>query len=126
MLPRDRMHERIAAGAAPPSAASAALMARRFRGFLPVVIDVECGGFHAATDALLEIAAVFIDMDAGGTLRRGATHSFHVQALRGRATGSCGAGVTGIDPYHPLRPALPERDAMQRIFREIRHAAARL
>ena len=34
--------------------AAARLMARRFRGFLPVVIDVETGGFHAATDALLE------------------------------------------------------------------------
>jgi ribonuclease T len=31
--------------------------------------------------------------------------------------------VTGIDPFHPLRPALPERDALQRVFREIRHAA---
>ena len=30
--------------------------------------------------------------------------------------------VTGIDPHHPLRPALPERDALQRVFREIRHA----
>ena len=70
-------------------------MARRFRGFLPVVIDVETGGFNAATDALLEIAAVLIEMDADGTLRRGATHSFHVQALRGRAARS---GVAGRSP----------------------------
>ncbi|VTR41188.1 Ribonuclease T [Serratia fonticola] len=27
----------------------------RFRGFLSVVIDVETAGFHAQTDALLEI-----------------------------------------------------------------------
>ena len=40
----------------PPAAAAAAFMARRFRGYLPVVIDIESGGFHAATDALLEIA----------------------------------------------------------------------
>ena len=58
--------------------AAAALMSHRFRGFLPVVIDVETGGFNSRTDALLEIAAVFIDMDASGTLARGATHSFHV------------------------------------------------
>lgn len=43
-------------------------MARRFRGFLPVVIDVECGGFNSATDALLEIAAVTIGMDEQGLL----------------------------------------------------------
>ena len=67
---------------APPSAA-AALMARRFRGYLPVAIDVETGGFHPATDALLEIAAVLIDMDSDGALKRGATHNFHVQPFAG-------------------------------------------
>ena len=39
-------------------------MRDRFRGFLPVVVDVETGGFIAATDALLEIAAVMIEIDA--------------------------------------------------------------
>ena len=63
--------------------AAARLMARRFRGFLPVVIDVETGGFHAATDALLEIAAVIIEMDPDGTLRRGPTHSYHVKPFEG-------------------------------------------
>ena len=66
-----------------PPAAAAALMARRFRGYLPVAIDVETGGFHPATDALLEIAAVLIDMDSDGTLKRGATHNFHVQPFEG-------------------------------------------
>src|SRR5262249_9227375 len=59
--------------------ADSGLMARRFRGFLPVVVDVETGGFHSTTDALLEIAAVLIEMDADGTLRRGTTHNFHVR-----------------------------------------------
>ncbi|MED5420384.1 MAG: hypothetical protein VYD01_02905, partial [Pseudomonadota bacterium] len=35
-------------------------MSDRFRGFLPVVVDVETGGFNCKTDALLEIAAVFL------------------------------------------------------------------
>jgi ribonuclease T len=30
--------------------------------------------------------------------------------------------VTGIDPYHPLRPAIPEKDALSRLFKEIRQA----
>lgn len=105
-----------------PSAAAAALMARRFRGYLPVAIDVECGGFHAATDALLEIAAVLIDMDNDGVLRRGATHNFHVKPFEGARLDPAALSITGIDPFHPLRPALPERDALQRVFREIRHA----
>ncbi|HUE48893.1 MAG TPA: ribonuclease T [Steroidobacteraceae bacterium] len=109
------------ADTAPPSA-RAALMARRFRGYLPVAIDVETGGFHPATDALLEIAAVLIDMDADGTLKRGAIHNFHVQPFEGGRLDPTSLSITGIDPFHPLRPALPERDALQRVFREIRHA----
>jgi ribonuclease T len=97
-------------------------MARRFRGYLPVAIDVETGGFHAATDALLEIAAVLIDIDAGGELRRGTSYNFHVQPFPGARLDPASLSVIGIDPFHPLRPALPERDALQRIFREIRRA----
>jgi ribonuclease T len=103
-------------------APAAALMARRFRGFLPVVIDVECGGFNPSTDALLEIAAVLIDMDPGGTLSRGVTVSYHVQPFEGARLDPAALSVTGIDPFHPLRPALPERDALLRVFREVRHA----
>src|SRR5881227_572864 len=91
-----------------PTAATAALMARRFRGYLPVAIDVETGGFHPATDALLEIAAVFIDMDSDGSLKRGATHNFHVQPFEGGRLDPTSLSITGIDPFHPLRPALPE------------------
>ncbi len=115
------------AGTEPETAApttpgpGAALMARRFRGFLPVVVDIETGGFNADTDALLEIAAVLIDMDGAGVLHRGATHSFHVKPFEGARLDPASLSVTGIDPFHPLRPALPERDALQRIFREIRH-----
>jgi ribonuclease T len=97
-------------------------MSRRFRGFLPVVVDVETGGFNNATDALLEVAAVIIDMDENGVLRRGTTHSFHVTPFPGSRLDPASLAVTGIDPFHPLRPAIPERDALQRIFREVRHA----
>jgi ribonuclease T len=100
---------------------AAALMSKRFRGFLPVVIDVETGGFNARTDALLEIAAVFIEMDTVGVLRRGATLSFHVQPFAGSKLEPASLAITGIDPFHPLRPALPEKEVLQRVFREVRH-----
>ena len=109
-----------AAVAAVVRSPAAALMARRFRGYLPVAIDVETGGFHAATDALLEIAATLIDMDTDGTLKRGASHHFHVKPFEGARLDPTSLSVTGIDPHHPLRPALPERDALQRVFREVR------
>ena len=110
------------AAPAPAGPNVAALMSRRFRGFLPVVIDVETGGFHSSTDALLEIAAVLIDIEPDGTLKRGATHSFHVKPFEGARLDPAALAITGIDPFHPLRPALPEKDALGRIFREIRHA----
>ena len=58
-------------------------IAARFRGFLPVVVDIETGGFNAATDAMLEIAAVTLDIDVNGQWRPLATHSSHVEAFPG-------------------------------------------
>lgn len=96
--------------------------ATRFRGFLPVVIDVETGGFNPKTDALLEIAAVLIEMRSDGTLARGETHRYHVAPFPGANIESASLAVNGIDPHHPLRPAITEADALQRIFREVRNA----
>jgi ribonuclease T len=96
-------------------------MTERFRGFLPVVVDVETGGFNAKTDALLEIAAVLLRLDASGDLRRGETIAHHVLPFPGANLDPAALQVTGIDPHHPLRPAIPERDALQRVFREVRN-----
>ena len=96
------------------------LTARRFRGFLPVVVDVETGGFNSATDGLLEIAAVMISIDSEGGVKRGATHAWHVQPFEGARLDPASLEITGIDPFHPLRPAIPERDALARLFREVR------
>ncbi len=101
---------------------TAALMSRRFRGFLPVVVDVETGGFNASTDALLEIAAVRIDMQPDGEVTRGDTVRYQVQPFEGANMDPASLEVNGIDPHHPLRPAIPEKDALQRVFREVRKA----
>jgi ribonuclease T len=98
------------------------LMAERFRGFLPVVVDVETGGFNAQTDALLEIAAVLLDFDPDGLLRRSETYRYHVKPFEGANMDPASLAVNGIDPDHPLRPAIDERDALQRVFREVRRA----
>ena len=95
-------------------------MANRFRGFLPVVVDVETGGFNAETDALLEIAAVFVEYHGDGELRRGETLRFHVKPFEGANMEPASLAVNGIDPDHPLRPAIDERDALQRVFRDVR------
>jgi ribonuclease T len=97
-------------------------MAERFRGFLPVVVDVETGGFNSKTDALLEIAAVLVDFGDGGVLTRGETTRFHVKPFEGANMEPASLAVNRIDPDHPLRPAIDERDALQRLFRGVRQA----
>jgi ribonuclease T len=97
-------------------------IADRFRGFLPVAVDVETGGFNAATDALLEIAAVVIEMTPFGELRPGPNFRYHVQPFHGSRIDPASLAVNGIDPHHPLRPAMPEREALTQLFREIRKA----
>ncbi len=97
-------------------------MANRFRGFLPVVVDVETGGFNASTDALLEIAAVLVDFGDGGILTRGETIRYHVKPFAGSNMDPASMAINRIDPDHPLRPAIDERDALQRLFRAVRKA----
>lgn len=98
-------------------------MGSRFRGFCPVVIDVETGGFNAQTDALLEVAAIILGIDADGVLYCKESHSTHVQPFEGANMEPASLEVNGIDPYHPLRIALPEGDALKAIFKPIRKAA---
>ena len=98
------------------------LIAQRFRGFLPVVIDVETGGFNARTDALLEIAAVTVRMDEEGLLYRHETFSFHVDPVEGANIEQAALDFTGIDLDSPERMAEPELMVMTDLFQAIRRA----
>ena len=95
-------------------------IANRFRGFLPVVIDVETGGFNPATDALLEVASVLLKMDASGYIEPGESRRYLVKPFPGANLEPASLQVTGIDPFHPLRPALDEGEALRRLFAEVR------
>lgn len=92
----------------------------RFRGFLPVVVDVETGGFNAATDALLEIAACIIEMDEDGKLAPGDIITRHVEPFEGANLEPAALEFNGIRPDHPLRLAVPEKKALQDIFQPVR------
>jgi ribonuclease T len=98
------------------------LIAHRFRGFLPVVVDVETAGFDARRDALLELAAVILHMDSQGVLQPGAPLSRHVQPFPGANLDPKALAFNGIDPEHPFRDALPEPEALREIFAPIRRA----
>ncbi len=101
------------------------LMAQRFRGFLPVVVDVETGGFNADSDALLEIAMVTLKMDDDGYLHPNETLSANIHPFDGANLEQEALDFTGIDPFDPERDAEFEIDALtpmlQTVRREIKH-----
>ncbi|MGB0133374.1 ribonuclease T [Dokdonella sp.] len=97
-------------------------IAERFRGFLPVVVDVETGGFNADRDALLEIAIVVIGMDEKGFVYPEPPVSTHVEAFPGANIDPRALEITGIDPDHPFRNALEERAALDHVFAPVRKA----
>lgn len=92
----------------------------RFRGFLPVAVDVETGGFNAQTDALLELAASIIEMDKDGRVYPGETLMRHVKPFEGANIEDAALEFNGIRPDHPLRPAIDERQALTEVFQPIR------
>jgi ribonuclease T len=97
-------------------------IAQRFRGFLPVVVDVETAGFDPQRHALLEIAASIIRMDDDGRLTPGAVNACHVLPFIGSEMDPRALAFTGIDPHHPFRDAVGEKDALARILTPIRKA----
>jgi len=101
---------------------TAKLMQERFRGYLPVVIDVETAGFNAKTDALLEIAAVTLAFDDEGWLHPAERLHFHVQPFAGANIEQAAIDFNGIDPHSPLRGAVSEEEALKEMFKPIRKA----
>ena len=95
-------------------------ISRRFRGFLPVVVDVETGGFNPDTDALLEIAVVLLDRDEAGRWSQRETRSCHVEPFPGANLDPKALEHNGIIPDHPLRGAKPEREALKHVCEPIR------
>lgn len=97
-------------------------LAARFRGFLPVVVDVETGGFNKDRDALLEIAAVTLVMDEDGWLMPEDTISCAVEPFSDANIDKAALEITGIDPFDPKRNAVPEAEALRQVMQKIRKA----
>jgi len=95
-------------------------LSKRFRGLLPVVVDVETAGLLAQTDALLEVAAVTIEMTADGLLKPVQTFCYHIEPFNGARVDPQALEITKIDPKHPFRLAIPEAQAIHRIFSMVR------
>lgn len=94
------------------------LMGKRFRGLLPVVVDIETSGLNPATDAMLEIAVVTLSLHERGLTRKETLH-FHIEPFPGANLEKEALEINRIDPYHPFRFAIPEAQALHRIFAHI-------
>lgn len=97
-------------------------MSERFRGYLPVVVDVETGGFDWNRHALLEIAVQPVDLDEDGRLVPGDIASAHLVPAPGTEIDPKSLQITGIDLDHPFRLAKPEKDALDHVFAAVRAA----
>ena len=89
-----------------------------------MVVYVETGGFNERTDALLEIAAVILDIDENGQLKPVKSYTTHVVPFDGSNIDPKSLEVNGIDPFHPLRAAREEHAALSHIFTPVKAAVS--
>lgn len=98
---------------------------KRFRGYLPVVVDIETAGFNAKKHAMLEIAAVIVEYDANCNLTITERHAAHVIPFKNAELDEAALKFNGIDPYHPFRMAVEEEEALKLLFNPIHKALKR-
>lgn len=91
-------------------------IAKRFRGYLPVVIDIEAGGLNPNTDALLEIAAVTLNCNDYGEFFIAESWQQHVEPFPGANLNPASLALNKIDPTHPFRFAVSETKALSELF----------
>jgi ribonuclease T len=100
-------------------------LAQRFRGYLPVIVDIETAGFNAKKHALLEIAAVIVELDSNNDLEVTERYTTHVVPFKNSELDPAALKFNGIDPYHPFRMAIDEKDALDMLFKPIKQAVKR-
>ena len=97
-------------------------MNQRFRGFLPVVVDIETSGVDPNNNALLEIAIVFVEQDAQGLFSPGETFFEHIIPFEGAVLDQSSLEFNNIDPWQPLRFAVDEKLGLSNLFKPIKKA----
>lgn len=98
---------------------------KRFRGFLPVIIDIETAGFNPKKNALLEIAAVIVELNGNGNLEITERYTTHVIPFKSAELDEAALKFNKIDPHHPFRMAIEEKDALHMLFKPIKEAVKR-
>lgn len=97
-------------------------LSKRFNGFLPVVVDVETGGVNCQTDALLEIAAVKVELNAMSQWVCSADNAIwheHIKPFEGGRCDPKALAFNHIIPDHPLRFAVEEGVALRALRKQV-------
>ncbi len=100
-------------------------LAQRFRGYLPIIVDIETAGFNSKKNALLEIAAVIVELNSDNDLAITERYTTHVIPFKNSELDPAALKFNGIDPYHPFRMAIDEKDALDMLFKPIKQAVKR-
>ncbi|MBF6647592.1 MULTISPECIES: ribonuclease T [unclassified Methylobacter] len=98
---------------------------KRFRGYLPVIVDIETAGFNPKKHALLEIAAVIVELNSQHDLEITERYSTHVIPFKNAEFDESALKFNGIDPHHPFRMAIDEKEALDMLFKPIKEAVKR-
>ncbi len=100
-------------------------LAQRFRGYLPVIVDIETAGFNPKKNALLEIAAVIVEINSHNQLEVTERYTTHVVPFKNSELDPAALKFNGIDPHHPFRMAIDEKEALELLFKPIKAAVKR-
>lgn len=100
-------------------------LGNRFRGYLPVIVDIETAGFNPKKNPLLEIAAIIVEADDQGFLHITEKHQANIIPFKHSELDEAALKFTGIDPYHPFRMAVDEKQALTNLFTPIKAAVKR-
>ncbi|NOT83446.1 MAG: ribonuclease T, partial [Methylococcaceae bacterium] len=100
-------------------------LGKRFRGYLPVVIDIETAGFNPKKNPLLEIAAVIVELNEHNDLVITERYASNIIPFKNAELDPAALKFNGIDPYHPFRMAVDEKEALEKLFTPIKAAVKR-
>ncbi|MCX7082770.1 MAG: ribonuclease T [Methylococcales bacterium] len=100
-------------------------LAQRFRGYLPVIVDIETAGFNPKKNAMLEIAAVIVEINNHNQLEITERYTTHVVPFKNSELDPAALKFNGIDPHHPFRMAIDEKEALELLFKPIKAAVKR-
>ncbi|WP_084155483.1 ribonuclease T [Ruminobacter sp. RM87] len=94
-------------------------ISQRFRGYYPVVVDVETAGFDPKNSALLEVAFCTLKINENGDFEKDEMFHCNIKPFPNSAIEEANIKFLGIDPFDPAREALDEKVGLLPIFKQL-------